>query len=95
MEIIEITENEYTDIMGHICKGVKCMNKAIECLEDMKDRRNTREHDEYHDEERRNRRRRYDDDYEDDEYEDDDEDVEERKRHDSRKKHSSYRYGRY
>lgn len=95
MEIIEITENEYTDIMEHIGKGVKCINKAMECLGDMKDKRNTREHDEYRDEERKNRRRRYDDDYEDNEYDDDDEDMEERRRHGSRKKHTSYRYGRY
>ena len=87
MEIIEITENEYTDIMEHIGKGVKCINKAMECLGDMKEKRNIRDHDEYHDEERRNRRRRYDDDYDDDDYDDDNnEEIDERRRHGSRKK---------
>lgn len=34
MYIVEITEDKVDNIIEHMSKGLKCFNKAIECLED-------------------------------------------------------------
>lgn len=36
MYIVEITEDKVDSMIEHMAKGLKCFNKAIECLEDAK-----------------------------------------------------------
>lgn len=37
MYMVEITEDKVDSIIDHMAKGLKCFNKAIECLEDARD----------------------------------------------------------
>lgn len=55
MYMIEITEDKIDGLIEHMAKGLKCFNKAMECLEDMKERSSMNE-------------RYEDDDYEDDDW---------------------------
>lgn len=55
MYMIEITEDKVDNLIEHLSKGLHCMTKVMECLEDLKDGSNMNE--------------RYDDDEEDYRYE--------------------------
>ena len=54
MYVVEITEDKVDNLLEHMSKGIKCFNKAMECLEEMK-------------EDARMNERYDDDDYDDDE----------------------------
>lgn len=56
MYVVEITEDKVDNLLEHMSKGIKCFNKAMECLEEMKEDGCMNE--------------RYDDDDYDDEYRD-------------------------
>lgn len=56
MYVVEITEDKVDNLLEHMSKGIKCFNKAMECLEEMKEDGRMNE--------------RYDDDDYDDEYRD-------------------------
>lgn len=53
MYMIEITEEEVDSLMEHVSKGLKCFNKAMDCLEEIKENssRDNYEEDDYEDEE--------------------------------------------
>lgn len=55
MYIVEIAEDKMDNLIDHMSKGLKCFNKAMECLEDLKERSYMNE-------------RYEDDDYEDDDW---------------------------
>ena len=55
MYIVEITEDKMDNLIEHMSKGLKCFNKAMECLEDLKEHSSMNE-------------RYEDDDYEDDDW---------------------------
>lgn len=38
MYVVEITEDKMDNLIDHMSKGLKCFNKAMECLEDLKER---------------------------------------------------------
>ncbi len=42
MYMIEITEDKFENIIEHLGKGLKYMSKAMECLDDIKDRSKTK-----------------------------------------------------
>ena len=37
MYVVEITEDKMDNLIDHMSKGLKCFNKAMECLEDLKE----------------------------------------------------------
>nr|DAO50318.1 MAG TPA: hypothetical protein [Crassvirales sp.]DAR29014.1 MAG TPA: hypothetical protein [Crassvirales sp.] len=53
MYMIEITEDKVDCLMEHVSKGLKCFNKAMDCLEEIKEHssHNNYEEDDYGDEE--------------------------------------------
>lgn len=55
MYVVEITEDKMDNLIDHMSKGLKCFNKAMECLEDFKEHSSMNE-------------RYEDDDYEDDDW---------------------------
>lgn len=55
MYVVEIAEDKMDNLIDHMSKGLKCFNKAMECLEDLKERSYMNE-------------RYEDDDYEDDDW---------------------------
>lgn len=55
MYVVEITEDKIDNLIDHMSKGLKYFNKAIECLEDLKEHSSMNE-------------RYEDDDYEDDDW---------------------------
>jgi len=55
MYVVEITEDKMDNLIDHMSKGLKCFNKAMECIEDLKEHSSMNEHYE-------------DDDYEDDDW---------------------------
>lgn len=50
MYMIEITEDKVDNVIEHISKGLKCMNKALDCMESLKEH-NHKEFDDEEDEE--------------------------------------------
>ena len=53
MYVVEITEDKVDNLLEHMSKGIKCFNKAMECLEEMKEdgRMNERYDDDDYDDE--------------------------------------------
>lgn len=37
MYVVEITEDKMDNLIDHMSKGLKCFNKAMKCLEDLKE----------------------------------------------------------
>ena len=81
MYIVEITEDKLDNIVDHMAKGIKYFNKAIECLDEVRQ--------ESHQEPRHEARYggRYNDDYDDEE--------ERRYSRDNNRRRDIGRYSRY
>lgn len=47
MYVIEITEDKFDDAIEHMTKGIRCLSKAVELFEDMKQSSRHDGYDEY------------------------------------------------
>lgn len=83
MYVIEITEDKVDSLIEHVSKGLKCFNKAMDCLEKIKENSS---HDNYEE-----------DDYEDEEYDEiySNHMNKSNNKNNTRRSHGGGRYSRY